>query len=226
VAAPVFARVAEDALRHLAVPSEDPDRVCGPRPPRRSATPAAYTPRAAGRAVPRTATPPDAGPGRPAGARGGHRRRPARPGRGACEGRAGSSGKSPEPGTRLEPGMVCLLRLSAIPCSPPARANDTGGPPGPLPQAESSADPRLRCPTSPTIPPGPAGLDVRGHRGLAQDGNQFHDAALRKGAAVVVSEAAPRPACPGSACPTPGWPSPSSPAAALGDPAGRSRSWA
>jgi cell division protein FtsI (penicillin-binding protein 3) len=117
VAAPVFARVAEDALRHLAVPSEDPDRVLratahGASP----ATPAAYRPEAA-------AAVPDEGPALMPDLRG----RPAREAaiaaarRGLAVELRGSgrvAGQAPEPGTRLEPGMVCLLTLSRNPVAP------------------------------------------------------------------------------------------------------------
>jgi cell division protein FtsI (penicillin-binding protein 3) len=119
VAAPVFARVAEDALRHLAVPSEDPDRVLRATVHRAlSATPAAYTPGA-----PPAADPADGDPsvmpdlfGRPA-----REAAIAAARRGLAVELRGSGrvvGQSPEPGTRLEPGMVCLLRLSRNPVLP------------------------------------------------------------------------------------------------------------
>jgi cell division protein FtsI (penicillin-binding protein 3) len=112
VAAPVFARVAEDALRHLAVPSEDPDRVLratasGPA----SAIPAAYRPE----------------PAAPAGAEADLTLMPDLFGRPAREAAIAAARRGlavelrgsgrvvaqvPEPGTRLEPGMVCLLKLS------------------------------------------------------------------------------------------------------------------
>jgi cell division protein FtsI (penicillin-binding protein 3) len=121
VAAPVFARVAEEALRHLAVPSEDPDRVLRATAYRASpATPASYEPSAAA-----------------AGAAGGEeadprvmpdlRGRPAREAaiaaarRGLAVTLKGSgrvAAQAPEPGTRLEPGMVCLLTLSRNPVAP------------------------------------------------------------------------------------------------------------
>jgi cell division protein FtsI (penicillin-binding protein 3) len=119
VAAPVFARVAEDALRRLAVPSEDPDRVL--RATARSASaamPAAYRP-----ADP-AAGPPDSDPALMPDLRG----RPAREAaiaaarRGLAVELRGSGrvvAQAPEPGTTLEPGMVCLLRLSRNP-PPPA----------------------------------------------------------------------------------------------------------
>jgi cell division protein FtsI (penicillin-binding protein 3) len=111
VAAPVFARVAEDALRHLAVPSEDPDRLLRATAYRaHPATPAAYHPEPA-------APLPDTDPALMPDLRG----RPAREAaiaaarRGLTVELRGSgrvAEQSPEPGTRLEPGMVCLLTLS------------------------------------------------------------------------------------------------------------------
>jgi cell division protein FtsI (penicillin-binding protein 3) len=111
VAAPVFARVAEDALRHLAVSSEDPDRVLRATAYRaHPATPAAYHPEP-------PAGLPDTDPGVMPDLRG----RPAREAaiaaarRGLTVELRGSgrvAGQAPEPGTRLEPGMVCLLTLS------------------------------------------------------------------------------------------------------------------
>jgi cell division protein FtsI (penicillin-binding protein 3) len=118
VAAPVFARVAEDALRHLAVPSEDPDRVLRATVHRAfSATPAAYHP-----ATPEAAAA-EADPGVMPDLTG----RPAREAaiaaarRGLAVELRGSGrvvSQAPEPGTRLEPGMVCLLRLSRNPMTP------------------------------------------------------------------------------------------------------------
>ena len=118
VAAPVFARVAEDALRHLAVPSEDPDRVLRATAHRAfSATPAAYHPAtpeaAAAEADP--ALMPDL-TGRPA-----REATIAAARRGLAVELRGSGrvvSQVPEAGTRLEPGMVCLLRLSRSPVDP------------------------------------------------------------------------------------------------------------
>jgi cell division protein FtsI (penicillin-binding protein 3) len=118
VAAPVFARVAEDALRHMAVPSEDPGRVL--RATARgvsAATPAAYRPEEP------AAVPADSDPALMPDLRG----RPAREAaiaaarRGLAVELRGSGrviAQAPEPGTRLEPGMVCLLRLSRNPPPP------------------------------------------------------------------------------------------------------------
>ena len=121
VAAPVFARVAEDSLRHLAVPSEDPDRVL--RATARgtlSATPAAYRPAAAAPGVVDAdlSVMPDLA-GRPA-----REAAIAAARRGLAVELRGSGrvfAQVPEPGTRLEPGMVCLLRLSR---NPPAQAGE------------------------------------------------------------------------------------------------------
>ena len=118
VAAPVFARVAEDALRHLAVPSEVPDRVLRATVHRAfSATPAAYRP-ASPEAAALEADPslmPDL-TGRPA-----REAAIAAARRGLAVELRGSgrvAAQVPEAGTRLEPGMVCLLRLSRNPVSP------------------------------------------------------------------------------------------------------------
>jgi UDP-N-acetylmuramoyl-L-alanyl-D-glutamate--2,6-diaminopimelate ligase len=63
-----------------------------------------------------------------------------------------------------------------------------------LPQAENSADPRLPVShvthDSRLVQPGSMFVAIRG---LAADGNQFVDVAFRKGASVVVSEAAAPP---------------------------------
>jgi cell division protein FtsI (penicillin-binding protein 3) len=118
VAAPVFARVAEDALRHLAVPSEDPERVLRATAHRvLSTTPAAYRPAAPGAAA--AEADPTVMPdltGRPA-----REAAIAAARRGLAVELRGSGrvvAQVPEPGTRLEPGMVCLLRLSRNPVTP------------------------------------------------------------------------------------------------------------
>ena len=89
-----------------------------------------------------------------------------------------------------------------------------------LPQAESSADPRVPVShvthDSRLVQPGSMFVAIRG---LAQDGNQFTDAALRKGAAVVVSEAAPAPGVPWVRVPDARVALALFSAAALGDPA-------
>jgi cell division protein FtsI (penicillin-binding protein 3) len=117
VAAPVFAKVAEDALRRLAVPSEDPERVLRAAVPGFSATPAAYRP-----------APPAPAPGGDPSLMPDLAGLPAREAaiaaarRGLAVELRGSGrvvAQAPEPGTRLEPGMVCLLRLGRGPDSPP-----------------------------------------------------------------------------------------------------------
>jgi len=66
-----------------------------------------------------------------------------------------------------------------------------------LPQAATTADPRLPVAhvthDSRAVVPGSMFVAIRGR---AADGNQFVEAALRKGAAVVVSEAPARPGVP------------------------------
>ena len=66
-----------------------------------------------------------------------------------------------------------------------------------LPRAEATADPRLPVASvthdSRAVQPGSLFVAIRG---LAVDGNQFVDAALRKGAVAVVSEAAAPPGVP------------------------------
>jgi cell division protein FtsI (penicillin-binding protein 3) len=113
VAAPVFARIAEQALAHLAVPPEDPDRALrmAAYRPDASAVPAAYHPAPA---------PPPTGPVEPT-------RMPDLRGLSAREAatlaaRQGlivelkGSGRvvaqTPEPGTELEATMTCVLTLS------------------------------------------------------------------------------------------------------------------
>jgi membrane peptidoglycan carboxypeptidase len=117
VAAPVFARIAEQALAHLAVPSEDPDRslrMAAYRPDA-PAVPAAYHP---------TPVPPaPAGPVEPA-------RMPDLRGLSAREaanlaarqglivelkGSGQVVAQTPAPGTELEAVMTCVLTLSRTP---------------------------------------------------------------------------------------------------------------
>ena len=199
VAAPVFARVAEDALRHLAVPSEDPDRVLRATVRRALFRHARRLPSRDPRGGRRGGRPGcDARPHRPPGARGRHRRRPPRPGRGAAGFGPGGRPRSRSPARALEPGMVCLLRLSRNPMTPPGRGPMTlADLLARLPQAETTAEPRLPVAhvthDSRAVQPGSMFVAIRG---LAVDGNQFVEAALRKGAAVVVSEAAAPPGVP------------------------------
>ncbi len=111
VAAPVFARVAEQALRHLAIPPDDPDRslrMIAYRPD--GVVPVAHHPR-------ETHAPLAAEPGRMPDLRGRSAREAA-----IAAARQGliveltGSGRvvaqRPEPGAELEAGMTCLLTLS------------------------------------------------------------------------------------------------------------------
>jgi cell division protein FtsI (penicillin-binding protein 3) len=112
VAAPVFARVAERALRRLAVPPDDPERVLRAvtYSTERLARPAAYTPAS----LPSEA--PADEPGRMPDLRG----RPAREAalvaarRGLIVELRGTGqvvGQTPEPGAEIEPGAACVLTL-------------------------------------------------------------------------------------------------------------------
>jgi cell division protein FtsI (penicillin-binding protein 3) len=114
VAAPVFARVAERALRYLAVPPDDPGRVLrmiAHRP--ETVVPAAYRP----------APPPEADePGEPA-LMPDLRDRSAREAALAAarrglivelEGTGRVVGQVPPPGTEIEPGMTCVLTLARV----------------------------------------------------------------------------------------------------------------
>jgi cell division protein FtsI (penicillin-binding protein 3) len=117
VAAPVFARVAEGALRRLAVPPDDADRVLRPLPYRPEVTRAAYQPGAASDAptvssIEDPTLMPDL------------RGLPAREAaliaarRGLIVELQGSGrvvAQLPEPGTEVETGLSCLLRLSQGP---------------------------------------------------------------------------------------------------------------
>jgi hypothetical protein len=118
VAAPLFARVADRALRQLAVPPEDPSRVLRPLV---VANEALLTRIAYREAPPQGAVPEE--PGRMPDLRG----RPAREAAIAAARRGllvelSGSGRVVEqslaPGTEIEPGLTCVLRLS----------RDTGGP--------------------------------------------------------------------------------------------------
>jgi cell division protein FtsI (penicillin-binding protein 3) len=111
VAAPVFARVAEHALRHLAIPPDDPERVLHAAPYRSPhVTPASYVPgTASGTAV-------EADPGLMPDLRGQSAREAA-----LAAARRGlivelkGSGKvvdqTPEPGAEIETGSRCVLKL-------------------------------------------------------------------------------------------------------------------
>jgi len=89
-----------------------------------------------------------------------------------------------------------------------------------LPQAATTADPRLPVAhvthDSRAVVPGSMFVAIRGR---AADGNQFVEAALRKGAAVVVSEAPARPGVPWVQVPDAREALALFSAAALGDPA-------
>jgi membrane peptidoglycan carboxypeptidase len=113
VAAPVFARVAEQTLRARAVPSDDPNRVLDVRAETPGVTQAAYHP------APRVIPPPAA--------EGDARVMPDLKGISARDaaiavGRRGLAvelrgtgrvvAQEPAPGTEIEPGMTCVLTLS------------------------------------------------------------------------------------------------------------------
>ncbi|HEY8232315.1 MAG TPA: penicillin-binding transpeptidase domain-containing protein [Vicinamibacteria bacterium] len=114
VAAPLFARIAEGALRVLAVPPDDAARVLhAVAVVPESLTPAAYRPRAPARPL---VEPPADEPGLMPDLRG----RPAREAaiaaarRGLVVELRGSGSvvaQSPEPGAEIEPGLTCLLTL-------------------------------------------------------------------------------------------------------------------
>jgi cell division protein FtsI (penicillin-binding protein 3) len=114
VAAPLFARVAEDALRVLAIPPDDPGRVLrAVTTPPDTVVPAAYRPQA----PPRPAVlPPDDEPGLMPDLRGRSAREAAIAAarRGLVVELRGSGQvvvQSPEPGTEIEPGNTCVLTL-------------------------------------------------------------------------------------------------------------------
>jgi cell division protein FtsI (penicillin-binding protein 3) len=112
VAAPVFARVAEHALRHLAIPPDDPDRFLRATPyrPSNGVTPAAF--------VPGTASPSriEADPGLMPDLRGQSAREAALTAarRGLIvqlEGSGRVVEQTPAPGAEIETGARCLLKL-------------------------------------------------------------------------------------------------------------------
>jgi cell division protein FtsI (penicillin-binding protein 3) len=114
VAAPVFARVAERALRHLQVPPDDEERVLRMVPYRPQVTRVAFQP-AAPEGV--RGAEPD-GPGRMPDLRGQSAREAAISAarRGLIVELRGSGrvrSQSPDPGVELEPGMTCVLILGA-----------------------------------------------------------------------------------------------------------------
>jgi hypothetical protein len=126
VAAPLFARVAEHALRQRGVPPDDPQRTlhfAAYTAPAATVMPAAWRPGAPNLASPQTALPPGAAPAAPApsGSMPDLRGLSAREAAVAAT-RAGliveleGSGKvleqAPEPGTQIEPGRACRLRLA------------------------------------------------------------------------------------------------------------------
>ena len=136
VAAPVFARVMEQALRHRAVPSDDPERVLRATPVRpESVIHAAYRPGASGVDAGRFTTPPgkteDADPRIMPDLRGTSAREAALAAarRGLIVELKGSGrvvAQTPEPGSEIEPGQSCELSLS--------RGKDA---PGPGPSGEA-----------------------------------------------------------------------------------------
>jgi cell division protein FtsI (penicillin-binding protein 3) len=114
VAAPLFARVAEAALRILAVPPDDPGRVLrAVEPAVESVVPAAYRPQGASRPAPPA---PAEEPGFMPDLRGRSAREAAIAAarRGLVVELRGSGhvvAQSPEPGTEIEPGNTCVLIL-------------------------------------------------------------------------------------------------------------------
>ena len=122
VAAPVFARVAEQALRHLAVPSDDQDRVIRAAPVRpQSVIRAAYRPASSGEGAPTALAlgprSPEADPRVMPDLRGVSAREAALAAarRGLIAELKGSGRvveQSPEAGAEVEPGQNCVLRLS------------------------------------------------------------------------------------------------------------------
>jgi hypothetical protein len=115
VAAPVFARVAETALRRLAIPPDDPDRVLRLVPFQPKATQVSYRPAAAAPAAPRAM---DAGdPQLMPDLRGSSAREAAIAAarRGLVVDLKGSGRGGPTARARhgVEPGSSCVLTLSA-----------------------------------------------------------------------------------------------------------------
>jgi len=113
VAAPVFARVAEAALRRLAIPPDDPDRVLRLVPFKPKATQAAFRPQVLPPVQPRVA---DEDPLLMPDLRGTSAREAAIAAarRGLLVELRGSGrvlSQTPEPGTEIEPGSSCVLTL-------------------------------------------------------------------------------------------------------------------
>jgi cell division protein FtsI (penicillin-binding protein 3) len=112
VAAPVFARVAEAALRRLAIPPDDPERVLRLVPYKPKATQVAFRARVQPQAAPAAADDPQLMPD----LRGTSAREAAIAAarRGLVVELRGSGRvlrQSPEPGTEIEPGSACVLTL-------------------------------------------------------------------------------------------------------------------
>jgi membrane peptidoglycan carboxypeptidase len=122
VAAPLFARVAEGALRILAVPPDDQGRVLrAVAPPLDEAVPVAYRPQAAPRPA---ALPPEDEPGLMPDLRGQSAREAAIAAarRGLVVELHGSGpvlAQSPGPGAEIEPGHTCVLTLGRQEASAP-----------------------------------------------------------------------------------------------------------
>jgi hypothetical protein len=113
VAAPVFARVAETALRRLAIPPDDADRVLRVVPYQPRLTQAAYRPTAAHAAAPLAES---SDPQLMPDLRGASAREAAIAAarRGLVVELRGSGrvvAQLPEPGTEIEPGSSCVLTL-------------------------------------------------------------------------------------------------------------------
>src|SRR5262249_34543265 len=166
VAAPLFARIAEPALRRLAVPPDDPDRVLRatgfapemthPVAYRRAGGAGAADASGTGSAEKPIAA---AGPGLMPDLRGASAREAA-----TSAARLGlivelkGSGQvvtqSPEPGSEIEAGMTCVLRLGGVPAPPPPPTLRAAL--GGRARSGSEARPRARPGAAPPAGRGPA----------------------------------------------------------------------
>jgi cell division protein FtsI (penicillin-binding protein 3) len=119
VAAPLFARIAEPALRRLAIPPDDASRVLmASAPVAPAVVPASWDPAAARASAAAAAEAVDEDPGRMPDLRGRSAREAAIAAarRGLIVELAGSgrvTGQSPEPGAPIEPGATCRLALAS-----------------------------------------------------------------------------------------------------------------
>jgi hypothetical protein len=156
VAAPLFARITEQALRRLSIPPDDPERVLRAldyRPP--TVVPASYTPQEAAAAE-------RGEPGLMPDLRGRSAREAAIAAarRGLIVELTGTGkviSQTPEPGAEIEPGMTCRLSLTSA-----SGSADRGSSPAGSSQTGVQGGRGAGSVSGPAVPPGASGDGVAG----------------------------------------------------------------